>query len=231
MAYMRVAEMSWKTTSKYSFLFIVGIFFSIPIQASTLSINTIDDGFIEPNYGTVDTISTISQTSKSGPAVAKRSIYEFDLSSIPDSATLVSATMSVFSTFAYGTGQVDFYAYSGDGTVTLNDYSAPAVQVGSFLYPLGWNRLPDGVKEITFDLAAMQNIFNNSNYLTIRTQGNGGLYFDVATLENGTYPAASININYTAPTVVPLPGTALMFIPALLGFMFFGLRRSKEFMV
>ena len=103
-------------------------------RAETVDIAAIADGDIQGTNGfaTVDTTDDLIRTSKSGGSES-RAVFEFDLGSIPNHATIVAATF--FGTFdslsnSKNTANLTFAGFTGDGLIELSDATAAGTDIG-----------------------------------------------------------------------------------------------------
>lgn len=171
----------------------------------------------------VDTINTRVTTLRSGGNNVRNAVYEFDLSVIPDDATITAVHLRLTSDAQVSntstSATIRVAGFAGDGVVTQDDHEtliggdllviagigagAASAAAGSlFDFSLG----PNGVDLLQSLLA--------SNALTLRTSTDNFATFSVASLEHATRSAVALEIEFTP---VPLPGAWLLFGAATLG--------------
>lgn len=208
-------------------------------QAATMTFTPTADGDVQTFGGDdVDTTDTTLSFVQSG-GLARNAILEFDLSAIADDATINSATISfTLTSFVTNTGtesNVDVFAYNGDGTVDIDDFDATATQVvdetitTSFFETI---TLPSGgtfpsrvlttaagdVLSFMFDTVAPVSSALAGDLLTLRVETDNFASFQFAALENGTFDAAQLSIDYTPAVTtppVPLPAGLPMLLAGL----------------
>ncbi len=181
------------------------------VLGGTVKIETIADGAVNPPQVDTDSDSTSLYRS----FISWKSIFEFDLSPIPENIMLTDATLSLTYTKFFAADNwlpitINFYAYAGDGEVTVSDFSSDASLVGSITYSEDEN---DGTAldlSLT-DLGFIQSLLydENNEYLTFRVWCENDLFVGgISSLENTTYDPVSLTLEYST---VPLP-SALIFI-------------------
>jgi hypothetical protein len=212
-------------------LFFASLFtFASFTQAATVDITTNADGNVQTFGGNyVNTSSTAITVVQSG-ALINNGILEFDLSSISDTAVINSASLSITLTRfisnvpSQTTAKIDIFAFNGDGTVKISDYSALGTKVVDTTTPVG------GVAgdELSFDFDNLTPIENAlaGNSLTLRFETDSYASIAFASIENDIYEAATLSVDYTGVSAVPVPAAALLFAPAVLGFV--ALRKSSR---
>jgi hypothetical protein len=212
-------------------LFFASLFtFSSFTQAATVDFTPSADGDITTWGGdNVDTIDTVITVVESGRNITN-GILEFDLSSISDTAIINSASLSVTLTRfisnvpSQPTAKIDIFAFNGDGTVNISDYSASGTKVVDTTTPKG------GVAgdKLTFDFENLTpiNTALAGDLLTLRFETDNYASIAFATSENTNYAAAILSVDYTDVSAVPVPAAALLFAPAMLGFV--ALRKSSR---
>ena len=172
----------------------------------------------------VDTTDTVIAFTQSGGLV-RNGIMEFDLTSIPNSTTITSATLEITLTrFVSNTGgnpaAIDIFAYDGDGVVDIADYDAAGTQVADASTPVG------GVAGDlrSFSLSPLTPFSDAlvSDLLTLRIETDSFASINFAAIENATYDAAKLKIN-----VIPEPDCLVMIGIACLGLV---ATRSKRFL-
>lgn len=205
---------------------------SIPTVASaaTMTLSTIDDGSVKTFGGTVvDTGDTSVSVVQSGGNITN-GIFEFNLAAIDDTATINSVSFQwTNSRFVSNTGAlaaVDLFAYLGDGAVSIADYDAAGDQVADTSVAKGGSG--GDVTTIAFTDVSMVTAALLGDLLSVRFETDSFASFRVASLENTTWDAARLVVDYTAApvTAVPLPASGLLLLGALGGVA--GLRRRKK---
>ena len=194
----------------------------------TASLTAAADGDIKTFGGvSIDTTDFIVSVQSSG-ANETWGILEYDLSSIPDTATITSARLRL-ETFGLLTNvcdapvTVDFYAFDGDGTVGLGDESAGGTLVASEIYPsgtVGAGGTPaNSLLDIDFlTLTEVEDAVTGatSDFLAIRLDTINFATFRVYSTENaGGFLAPTLEINYEAD-VVDAQSPLLLFAGGLL---------------
>ncbi len=104
---------------------------------------------------------------------------------------------------------INFYAYAGDGAVTVSDYSDDASLVGSITYTEDQDAGTTLDLSLT-DLAFIQSLLDDQSveYLTIRVWCTNDLFVgSISSLENTTYDPVSLTLEYST---VPLPSTLVI---------------------
>ncbi len=186
---------------------------SIGAQADVIDLNPTADGSVQTFGGdSVDTTGTIIALTQSG-ALIRNSILEFDLSAL-NADSINSARLDFTITrFVSNTGtnpaQIDIFAYNGDGVVDISDYNAAGTQVVNTSTPKGGTG--GDVLSFSFtDVSALDNALAGG-LLTLRIETDSFASINFASLENTTYGAANLHIDYNA-SAVPVPAAAwLMF--------------------
>ena len=137
------------------------------------------------------------QTSRSGGNNIRHGIYVFDLSSVPENATIAAAefrvTTAALISNTGATAMVDFHGFAGDASITEADFDTPASTVDSLLvsenFPAGAGASP-GVGSVlgigVTNLDPIQAIVDDpsSDFLMIRSETVNFVTFRVDSLEN-----------------------------------------------
>ncbi len=201
------------------------VFASSSIQevvAADGDINWADD--VDTSSGDIDMYTSGHKT---------KGIFEFDLSGIPDDITILYASLNLsVSRFEgiFAPTTINFYGSSGDGIVSLEDYTNTTCLLSSVTYISGSLPKVGDSLSVALDVDLVNEILSDpdSAYLTIVAviqQAFGWVGF--ASLENTKgYEAASLTITYEQKLApVPVPSSALCLASALAGL--FILRRWK----
>ncbi len=112
---------------------IVMIAGAVPAAANVVSFTPTADGDVQLFGGTsIDTTDTVLSFVQSG-GLERRIFLEFDLSSIPDTAVINSAKLTMNLTAPiigpFLPAVFDVFAYNGDGTIDAADFTAAKTQV------------------------------------------------------------------------------------------------------
>jgi hypothetical protein len=157
-------------------------------------------------------------------------IYEFDLSSIPDAATITAATLalgvSTGSSFGNIGPDVIVTAFAGDGAITFSDSAAPGSIVsndlvqftgGSFDQP--FSSVPDcAVCLFEFDDLSPLAALLGGDLLTLRVALDGEFNNAPFIIEFGGANAVKrLDVTFDAPDAapIPLPATAPLLLAAV----------------
>jgi hypothetical protein len=211
-------------------LFFASLFtFASFTQAATVDITPSADGDVKTFGGhVVNTTDSAITVVQSGGNITN-GILEFDLSSISDTAVINSASLSVTLTqFVSNTGnnpaKVDVFAFIGDGTVDTHDYWRLATKVVNTTTPTGGS----AGDKLSFDFEdlALVNAALSPNLLTLRFETDSFATIKFASIENDIYEAATLSVDYTDVSAVPVPAAAILFAPTMLGLVAF--RKSSR---
>ena len=162
----------------------------------------------------------INRTLRSGGSNIRHSIYEFDLSTIPTGSTLNSASLNLTTAaLISNTGSVadvDFLAFTGDGTITTADFAESAIQVASEAFTAGGAGPPSGTQlTVSFsNLSPLQSVIDDagSNFAAVRTETVNFVTLQIHSLENtGSFDVPTLNFDFT-PAVVPEPTSLSMLV-------------------
>lgn len=203
-----------------------GSLFAVTANATSVTLTTIADGQTGQNVsGQLPTEPGLTAIgiSQSGSLI-RNGVFEFDLSAIPDTATIDAASFNwVNSRFISNIGgnpaQVDLFAFNGDGVVTDTDHTG-GTQVADTSVALAGvgSGVVSGVG--LTDLAPLAAALPG-DFLTIRFETDSFASIQVAGLLNADFGAASLSVDFTettiAPPVPPIP------VPAGLPLLFAGL--------
>ncbi|MET1416040.1 VPLPA-CTERM sorting domain-containing protein [Roseibium sp. HPY-6] len=215
---------------KHIFATLAALIFPTSLSAATMTINTVDDGWVQTFGGdTVNTSDTTVSVSQSGGNIFN-GIFEFNLAGIDDNATINSVafewTNTRFVSNLGNSAEVDLFAYLGDGTVTVSDFDAAGDQVADTSVSTGGS--PGDVTMIAFTDLNMFTTALLGDLLSVRFETDSFASFQIASLENQDWAAARLTVDYTPGPVsaVPLPASGLLLLGALGGVA--GLRRRKK---
>ena len=199
-----------------------GVMMAGPAFATTIQFNPTADGDVQTFGGDdVDTTDTVLSVTQSG-GLDRRTIFEFNLAAIPDTVTINSASLKVtltrfISQVGGGNAEVDLFAYAGDGTVNIGDYSAAGTQVYDANTPSAGTGAGDMLTFAFTSVAPVQSVLGG-NLLTIRFETDSFAGIQLASLENTTYGAAELEVDYTDNTnIIPLPGALVFALTGLAG--------------
>nr|WP_321400396.1 hypothetical protein [uncultured Desulfobacter sp.] len=180
-------------------------------MASMVTLEPIVDGDVSrSSFNTEDASTSLY---RSGGACYK-SIFEFDLSFISNDITLTGAEISLYFSRFFAVSSwlpvtINFYAYAGDGTVTLDDYTTEdSYLVGSVIYDTGQENGTQLV--LSFDTDYIQRLLDDDSvdYVSIRAWCTNSFFNgSIASLENSIYDAATLTLTYTS---VPIPTTLFL---------------------
>jgi hypothetical protein len=188
-----------------------------PAQAASMAFLPTADGVVQTFGG--DSVGTaeewVSVTQSGG--LERHGILEFDLSAIDDMATINSATLEItLNRFVSGgPAAVDVIAYHGDGVVDIADYSASGTQVVDTTTPAGG--VAGDARSFAFTSVAPVASALAGNLLTLRIETDSFAGIQFTSLENPTYSAATLTIDYDGTTMqpVPLPAGAVLLLGGL----------------
>ena len=186
-------------------------------NAATTSLTPTADGVARVFGG--DSVVTDGLTlafSQSGSNI-QNVILEYDLSSIPDTATIVSATLTfTLSRFVSNSGTnpaaVDVIAYNGDGTIDIGDYSASGTQVVDSSTPQGG--VSGDTRNFAFTSVAPITAGLLGNGLTLRLETDSFASIQIGATENTSLDAPQLAITYNVAPV-PLPAGLPMLMAGL----------------
>lgn len=182
----------------------------VGVQASALTadLNPTADGDVQVFGGDdVQTGGNINITQSGG--LIRNGIFEFDLSAIPDTATINSATFTltlvseIIAPFLPAVH--DVFAYNGDGVVNVADFNAAATQVIDFEIDAQTNS--GLVISQSFSTVTPISDALIGDLLTLRLETdsfNSAVYFSIDTGAGATLPQLSIDFT-VADASVPLP--------------------------
>lgn len=196
-------------------------------HAATFTLAPTDDGYVRTFGGdTVDTTDTRVSVSQSGSNITN-GILEFDLTSVPDAATIVAARLDVTlvaftSNTSTNPANIHIFGYNGDGSVTIGDYGAAAgPAVVSTTTPQGGS----AGTELSFSFATLSPVTAAlpGNALTLRVETDSFATFRFASLENASLDAARLVITTAA---VPVPAGLPFMVAGLAALGWVARRRS-----
>ena len=165
------------------------------------------------------------RTLMSGPSNISDGLFEFDLSSLPSDAVVTSVEL-LFRTAAAisntsGTAPVEFFGYTGNGTIELSDESAAATSVASAAFPTTFVN-GDSVSVPLSNLAIIDSVLtdaNTSDFFGIRSETENFVDFRVDSLESTDPNAAPARLRLTYQTAAVPEPSSLAVVGALgLGF-------------
>lgn len=189
-----------------------------PAMAIVSNLTPTADNDIQLFGGTnIDTTDTIIAFTQSGGLV-RNAIFEFDLSSIPDTATINSAsldmTLTRFVSNLGPTAEIDIFGFAGDGAILEADFSTAGTQLFDGTTASGG--VAGDVRSFALDPASFFESILATDLLTIRIETDSFASINIASLENQTFDPLTLNIDFTADdTPVPAPAMAPLFAGGL----------------
>ncbi len=194
-----------------------------PLSAQTVVVSdftTVADGRVQSSGVLGKTLFTAEEdirTLMSGPSNISDGLFEFDLSSLPSDAVVTSAEL-LFRTAAgisnsSGTAPVEFFGYTGNGTIELSDESAAATSVASTAFPTTFVN-GDSVSATLSNLAVIDSVLtdaNTSDFFGVRSETENFVDFRVDSLESTDLNAAPTRLRLTYQTsAVPEPSSLML---------------------
>jgi hypothetical protein len=196
-------------------------FNSLSAQTVVVSdFTTVADGRVQSSGVLGKTLFTAEEdirTLMSGPSNISDGLFEFDLSSLPSDAVVTSAEL-LFRTAAgisnsSGTAPVEFFGYTGNGTIELSDESAAATSVASTAFPTTFVN-GDSVSATLSNLAVIDSVLtdaNTSDFFGVRSETENFVDFRVDSLESTDLNAAPTRLRLTYQTsAVPEPSSLML---------------------
>ncbi|RME34902.1 MAG: hypothetical protein D6786_03515 [Gammaproteobacteria bacterium] len=186
-------------------------------SATTITLTPSADGDVFNNGITppvIDTTDTVVSTYSSG--IAQRdAIFEFDLSSIPDTAPILGASISFF-LFAGGLDStMHAIDYPGDGVIDLSDHNHAGTTAASLTVP----RVTSS-QTFSFNYTDVSGIAGAlaGDLYTLRFDVYGTSTFRLASLEHTTYDPLTLTIEYRSQQqAVPTPTTLSLLLAGVIG--------------
>lgn len=175
--------------------------------AATETFTPTADGDVQTFGGDdVDTADTVLSFTQSGGLI-RNAILEFDLSSIPDTASIISASLTfTLNRFVSGSNaQVDVFAFNGDGVVNIADYDAVGTQVVDAATASGGSQ--GDTRSFAFSLVAPITAALVGDDLTLRLETDSFVSFQIVSSEGATasLDAPTLSVEFSNPAPVPLP--------------------------
>ena len=199
-----------------------------PAAATVMDFNPTADGDVQTFGGDSVVTGNDHLTVTQSGGLARNAILEFDLSSIPDTATINSAvlmfTLNRFiSQVGSGLAAIDVIAYNGDGTVDITDFAAAGTQVVDTTTPSAGT---SGGDMLSFSFTSVVPIGDAlaANLLTVRIETDSFAGIQIASLENTSYDAPKLTIDYTESTI-PVPGALAFGLTGLAGLSYMARRK------
>ena len=195
--------------------------------------SVISDGYVQSSgvlgLSTDDT-GTFIGTSRSGGNNIRQAMYEFDLSGLPDGATIMGASFFLRTSSPISntdpTVTVRLDAYIGDGAVTTGDFDALEGAGGNLVDSLVFAQGTAAGLEVEFvfdDLTTLQAAYESvDQFVGLRTETHNFATFQVHSSENLVNAAFDPSLEITF--VVPEP-SAFALIGGLLALGCVALRR------
>lgn len=196
--------------------------------SDTAILDTVADGHTY-GYGSGTAYTSETYTNLYRSYISNKSIFEFDISSVPDDAILTDVSLKlVFTDFRAGSDwlpiTINFYAYAGDGIVNATDHVASATLIASKTYTEEQKK--GTVLDLSInDLYSIQSIIDdkNVNYLTVRAWCVNNMFIGgFSSLENTVYDPATLTLEYSA---VPIPSTFFLLGMGLLSLLGYSRRK------
>ena len=203
-------------------------------QAAQVVLTPTADGDVQVFGGdSVQTGSEVISITQSGGLI-RNGIYEYDLTSIADNATITKVTFEVtLNRFISNTADetaVDLFLYGGDGNVTIADFDAAAVQVFDGTTPTGGSKFD--VRSFEFsETASLQDLLGG-DLATLRFETDS--FASIALLsieemeEGDRTPRLIVAFDVPTTAELPLPGALPLLISALGAGFFARQRRSTS---
>lgn len=191
------------------------VFLILPSNAATVNLLPVADGQVVDGGAlgfSVDSTATTVRTRSSGRDT--RGVYEFDLSTIPSLATIVSVdlvlTLASSITNTASNAPVEFYSITGDGAITVADFDSPGILQNTEIYTLPVSIGTTLTISMT-DLTPFQNVVSTNNEIGIRLDTVNFVTF----LTHSSEAAVSPDLMPTLQvTFVPEPSAALLLLIA-----------------
>lgn len=164
-------------------------------------------------------------TTMSGGSNVRHGIYEFDLSDVPDGATITAATFQLTTArFISNTGgnpaPISIYGYTGDGVVATTDYDAAAPTIAFQSLPL--STATGTTINFAFTDLSQVNAANDSagDVFGVGSKTVSFVSFRIASLENESFAPPTLLLTY-----VPEAGTVGLMLLGMAGLLG---RRSRR---
>lgn len=202
-----------------------------PATAASLTFNPTADGDVQLFGGaSVNTTNPTLFFTQSG-GLERRIILEFDLSAIPDTATInsVDLTMSLTTPIigAFLPADYDVFAFNGDGVVDAADFSASKTQVVTSTITEPENSglvIARSFSDLAPVLAAL-----SGNLLTLSVETNSFASGNFVSIDSGnpsSFP--SLSVDFTPVAAVPIPAALPLAVTGLAALGFAGWRKRRS---
>ena len=197
---------------KFSSFLITALTFG-SAHAATVNLLPVADGQVADNGAlglSVNTTDTLVLTRSSGRDT--RGIFEFDLSTIPDSATIISVdfvvTLGASISNTASSALLEFHSVTGDGSITIADFNSPGIlqRTENFVLPVSNGT---SIALPMSNLAPFQAVVGTNNEVGIRADTVNFVTFLVHSSEASVAPELIPNL---VVTYVPEPSTGFFLL-------------------
>ena len=208
----------------------VALGFSQPTHATIITVN-LTAAATATDYGPQDGVYDAMQTGPLGYVVNNgytswRIAMEFNLSRIPQGATINAATLTLFVNYIEGIRQIALNGYAGVGTISLPDFSQNGLVGNATLEPSGSHSIAFDATTLLQNLCLAGNVFAGFN---LREDPANDFNYNVLLFNLDGAAAPQLSIDYTLnATAVPENGSHLIDIALLLPVAIVSLRQMRR---